>query len=61
MLDNRKKVNTDFYSFEQEYEFLKGDAVSFDVSASWVFNGVYGGTPLQTLVAADTITLQTPK
>lgn len=59
--DNRKKVNTDFYTFEEEYEFTKGETLTFDVVASWVFNGVYGGTPLETLVAGDTVRLNMPK
>ena len=59
--DNRKKVKTDFYTFEEEYEFTKGETLSFDIVASWVFNGVYGGTPLETLVAGDTVRLEMPK
>ncbi len=59
--DNRKKVNTDFYTFEEEYSFEKGETLTFDVIASWVFNGVYGGTDLGTLVAGDTVTVKTPK
>ena len=59
--DNRKKVTTDFYTFEEEYEFTKGETLTFDVVASWVFNGVYGGTPLDTLVAGGTVRLSMPE
>ena len=59
--DNRKKVKTDFYTFEKEYSFEKGQTLTFDVIASWVFNGTYGGTKLETLVAGDTVLIKTPR
>jgi hypothetical protein len=59
--DNRKKVSTEFASFEHVYEFQKGDTVSLDVAASWVFNGVYGGHEVGTIVSAGIITLHLPE
>lgn len=55
--DELKKVETLLTSYTVNLPLVDGCG-EFDVAASWVFNGIYGGVELSTLVIEDVITIK---